>query len=897
MEVAEVFTYGFILSTPNDTYYNLQKNLNESNDYDIDASEGWDIENGDDSIIIAIVDVGVDINHEDLDGNIWTNPGETPGNSIDDDGNDLTDDYYGWDFYADDNDVTRWYHGTKVAGVAAAEMNNSTGVASIAGGWGGGGVKLMSLGTSSNGTYIDAESVQKAVEYAVSKGANVINCSFGCNDISSVMAAFDTAHVHGIVVVGATGDGGVNNSCFPARYDSVISVGACMNGHRTPTSNFGRQIGCGMDVVAPSGDSQSDSIVITTAKYDNYEVGCQTSISAAEVSGLAALLLSFNSSLTPDEITEIICKSTDKIGDYPYNDWANAPYGGWNDSLGYGRINAYKALFRAKGYGTLSTDVTWYNDIELSDDIVVPSGKTLTIDEGVTVRFANSKKLEVSGTLTVADNVTFTRVSGGTYWSGIDIKSSGVMNVNGDITIEYATTALDIENSSGISNGSNRTTIQNCATRGITVTDCDPTVDYFTIRNSEGIRITGSLSDVTIDHVTVSVIPVTNYWGFYFDSSTDGDITSVELNADSLTFGCIYVGNSAYIDATASNIRGIEDRSGDEAYAIVFNASATGADAVYNYWGYYPIDANDLTNIIGKLDPSSAQSSAFGGAGKITSPLVFETHPIREAKEYERYGNWREALTRYNTILTTSDNLIDKRRAIKGIYHLNRRQNISFDDLRASIYHEQETPVTWYSAFLDYVLCNILIQEGKYEEAISELMEKSVEYTGTPMEVEMLTQIAKVYGNELNDKEQAKVFADRAAEINPGCTLLESAYSAAGIDYDPMEYVDKFGYQGKNVDSQPDEKLFSDSSSEYVEFSPNPFNPVTNITYSINKTAPVTIEVFAINGQKVANLVDGMIEAGTHSVRFDATNLASGVYFYRFKSPEFKKTGKMLLVR
>ena len=78
---------------------------------------------------------------------------------------------------------------------------------------------------------------------------------------------------------------------------------------------------------------------------------------------------------------------------------------------------------------------------------------------------------------------------------------------------------------------------------------------------------------------------------------------------------------------------------------------------------------------------------------------------------------------------------------------------------------------------------------------------------------------------------------------------------------------------------------------------PNPFNPITTITYSIKKPSHVVLEIYAINGQKVATLVDSRVEAGTHSVRFDGSSLASGVYFYRFNSPEFKKTGKMLMVR
>jgi len=78
---------------------------------------------------------------------------------------------------------------------------------------------------------------------------------------------------------------------------------------------------------------------------------------------------------------------------------------------------------------------------------------------------------------------------------------------------------------------------------------------------------------------------------------------------------------------------------------------------------------------------------------------------------------------------------------------------------------------------------------------------------------------------------------------------------------------------------------------------PNPFNPITSITYSISKPKHVVFEVYGISGQKVATLVSGFIQSGKHSVRFDASNIASGVYFYRLKTPSLIKTGKMLLVR
>jgi subtilisin family serine protease len=136
------------LSVPNDPQYPQQWAFKNNTQFgggpgaDIDAEQAWDITKGDHSVVVGVVDEGIDINHQDLQSNIWTNAGEIAGNGIDDDGNGYVDDVHGWDFFHNDASVydgtpsesgieATDAHGTHVAGIIGAAGNNGVGIASI----------------------------------------------------------------------------------------------------------------------------------------------------------------------------------------------------------------------------------------------------------------------------------------------------------------------------------------------------------------------------------------------------------------------------------------------------------------------------------------------------------------------------------------------------------------------------------------------------------------------------------------------------------------------------------------------------------------------------------------------------------------------------------------------
>src|SRR6185503_2147614 len=152
-------------------------------DADIDAPEAWDIANSAPNIVVAVLDTGVRYTHEDLAENIWTNPGEIPGNNIDDDNNVTIDDVHGFTgFSGDVDDHNR--HGTHVAGILGGVGNNGIGISGVA--WR---VKIMICKfLNSDGRGYDSDAL-RCMNYARTNGAHILNCSWGSENYSSVLRA------------------------------------------------------------------------------------------------------------------------------------------------------------------------------------------------------------------------------------------------------------------------------------------------------------------------------------------------------------------------------------------------------------------------------------------------------------------------------------------------------------------------------------------------------------------------------------------------------------------------------------------------------------------------------------------------------------------------------------
>lgn len=313
--------YTFALDlVPNDPSY-ASRQATYMNRMEMPAA--WDYTTGQPGVVVAVLDTGVDLTHPDLAGNIWTNPLEIPTNLIDDDGNGFVDDVYGWNFASNNNAVADDYgHGTHVAGIAAAAINNATGIAGMAGGAKIMAVKVFYPPPSVIGTY---EDLIRGIVYATDNGARVINMSLGATSYSlGEEAAVDYAWEHGVVVAAAAGNSGRDIVHYPAAHPNAMAVAATDAGdNRASFSNWGDFV----DIAAPGVS------VYSTVRFGGYSTMSGTSMATPHVAGLAALLFSLNPQLTNTQVRTLIEQNADDLGGK-----------GWDPYYGYGRINGRKAL-------------------------------------------------------------------------------------------------------------------------------------------------------------------------------------------------------------------------------------------------------------------------------------------------------------------------------------------------------------------------------------------------------------------------------------------------------------------------------------------------------------------------------------------------------------------------
>lgn len=342
---------------PNDTDFSIQWPLQK-----INAQQAWDINTGSNSVIVAVVDTGVDYNHRDISDNMWTD----------------ANGYHGRDYVNSDNyPLDDHGHGTHCAGIIAAKGNNGKDIAGVC--WNAKIMALKFLDSSGSGSTSNAVT---AFYYAVNHGADIISNSWGTYDFSQTLQdAINYAYSQGVIIVAAAGnEGQYYYPHYPSSMEHVISVASTdSSDHKASSSNYGTLV----NISAPGVNVLSLRAAGTSmgTPYDAYTTYASgTSMACPHVSGLLALMLSEYPVLSRDEILARLFDNADDISA------ANPAYAG---RLGSGRINAYKSL-RFNSEATVKFNRTIYScndvvEIQIHDFDISGTGTqhlTLTTTNG-----------------------------------------------------------------------------------------------------------------------------------------------------------------------------------------------------------------------------------------------------------------------------------------------------------------------------------------------------------------------------------------------------------------------------------------------------------------------------------------------------------------------------------
>jgi subtilisin family serine protease len=300
-----------IFAAVTDTFYSLQWGHHNDGtqvgyaDVDVDWQEYHDTDAQTNSVVVGVIDSGVDYTHPDLAANMWRNPGEIPNNGIDDDGNGYIDDLYGYDFYANDNNpMDENGHGTHVSGIIAAP-ENGIGVVGI-----NPTAKIMALrflGPDGSGYTSGAV---LALQYAINNGAQVTNNSWGGGGYSQALRdMIAQASAANQLFVAAAGNSNVNidtTPTYPASYDleNILVVGSSdAKDAKSSFSNYGTAT---VDILAPGSD-------IASLFPDNqYVYASGTSMAAPYVTGAVSLLLAKNGTTPYEFVKEAVLTSGDQ---------------------------------------------------------------------------------------------------------------------------------------------------------------------------------------------------------------------------------------------------------------------------------------------------------------------------------------------------------------------------------------------------------------------------------------------------------------------------------------------------------------------------------------------------------------------------------------------------------
>ncbi|HEY3296470.1 MAG TPA: S8 family serine peptidase [bacterium] len=957
---------------------------------DMMIEEAFAITRGSRTAKIAILDSGVPydtanhrLSHPDLDDSTRILLGRLCLDSLGVDSND-------WNF----DDV--FGHGTHVAGIALAEENNygvvgvcpqCTGVIEKIVHWNS---SLPSFQNCIDGIY-HADSAFHAPIISMSYGRN-------STDIPNCTMAIEEAISHGVLFTFPSGNGTDQNSdcLYPAKlsrsHPQVMAIaGTNPNDRRwrsldtvmyspfdidttrlmsirgqsvtvaAPAGGLGDAIGpddC-MDIVSdrpihPIYDMDRWMCTENPAEAVWYKNG--TSMATPAVAGIAGLLKSYDSTLTAVEVKEIIQQSADRV-------YGDTLQGVRNDTVGYGRVNAFKALLRAPGVKTLTSSLTVrkhiydaYSPYYVEGGLIVPAGKTLTLQPGARLTFGPNAYIEVQGKLSVlgttTDTVRFEAANPAQPWQGIHV-NGGEAHVAYAV-IKGATVPFFSENAAGLA-----TPLE--------------LRDSRIIGGITGLRIWGSSTrNHVVERVIVQDVPnLASHAGLYFLNT---NVTATDLTVTNCGYRTGYIVNTTgtctrgFFNGTAAN------------YGLAFSGATTGmlfrcstidhigpsgypSASVWCMLSAAPVFGDlplptAVNNTIVDKTAFLIRFTGIGGRpvidGRLNRLEQLETANGTKFIAWENYVSGTQygaKVTYWGGVVPQTSNFepTDPRFWNFNSYRLTDPglcpQGSPLDEevaLDSALYLEQtEAWTEAQSAYLSIAADESAEFSARARAAARAVMMDRKTQSMTEAETANLTDAILAGATSLRDSvmlertrlcfltdraEYAQAIQGHAALLERNLepedsllTVMDIAHvqllagegSGNGLDAVqgslPPRLTVTSREQGLSMVNRAMESLLglhtgqrvSDIPTDYTLYQnyPNPFNPVTEIRFDLPEAARVELKVFNTLGQLVTTLVSETRPAGSYTAMWDGKDVAAGMYIYQLKAGNFTDAKKMVLIK
>ena len=919
----------YLTATPNDPYLNQQWHLaNQSyGGKDVRWLGGWAEAQGDSNIVIAIIDSGVDYTHPDLggtnadhtDGCIWINWAEYSGaTGVDDDGNGRTDDIRGWDFVtytsnpypgedasgADNDPMDFGGHGTGCAGVAAAVTDNGIGIAGVAGG-----CKIMAIRAgwlmNDEAGVVGMSFAASGITYAVDNGADIINCSWGSS--FSLSSAINYAHSNGVQIVNAAGN---DNGDTPEYLDtSPYSISCAATNSSDVKSSFSNY-GTWVEVSAPGSGILTTYYDYTTMSSVYWGVD-GTSFSSPLTCGAIALIWSARPDLTLSEAIDLMYDTCDDI------DAINPSYAG---KLGAGRINLLAALGDGVQQvpGEFDDIFDAVNEAAEGDTIAVLGGASVLTgpltfrdkalsymggwDAGYTSRdpVGNPTIVTVSGTSTVAtvndgagsdviiDGFRFTGGRGQSYTSipysgrfggGAVVLGDAVLR-NIDITGNSAGSASTVGGGGGLLLFNSNAVLEDVTIHGNTsvygagvyvyggaptLVDCVIS-DNTAITDNDDTPLGGGLyvtdATLTMTGCTVSGhVDLGMGGGLYAADNTGTTVLNLSHNE--------FSGNSAVTCGGGLYMAGDSlTMVGD---ALRDNFVGTGGN--YMFGGGLRVDGAttdlDSLTVIGNSGTLGAGVSLVNMTDvSLTNSLIAENTAIAIGGGLHLDASTGVSITG-NTIAANTGPY-----GAGGCYLLNS----TFDMSNTLVAYNTgsgslDNGVHCTSAMATFTCNDVYGNDGAQYSGVTDP-------TGSGGNVSVDPEFCDLEAGDYTITDGSPVLAAQSACGQIGAFGL-GCNGGVGVD-DP-------------VDGAPVRFAVSPNY-------PNPFNPMTTLSFSLPAAAHTTVRVYDLGGRLVDTLVDETLTAAVHTVEWagrdaEGREVPAGIYFFRVRSGEHEHVGKMALIK